>query len=115
MMDVMEGRVTDATGKVAIVTGASRGLGAAIAARLAEEGVRVAVSARTVEPDGRSSGSLAETVERIEADGGEAIAIGCDLSQTEDRRRLVAETVERLGPVDILVNNAALTYLLPFT
>jgi citronellol/citronellal dehydrogenase len=101
-------------GKVAIVTGASRGIGAAIAVRLADEGVRVAASARTLEADPRYSGSLAETVHRIRAVGGEAIAVRCDLAKPEDRQQLVVEAVERLGPVDILVNNAAVTYLLPF-
>jgi citronellol/citronellal dehydrogenase len=100
-------------GKVAVVTGASRGIGAAIARRLAEEGARVAVSARTLEPDPRYEGSLAETAEAIASAGGEAIAVRCDLSKGEDRRHLIAETEHRLGPVDILVNNAAATFLLP--
>jgi citronellol/citronellal dehydrogenase len=102
-------------GRVAIVTGASRGLGAAIAMRLAEEGARVAVSARTLAADSGQEGSLEETVERITAAGGEAVAVQCDLSQAEDRRRMVEQTVDQLGPVDILVNNAAVTFLLPFT
>jgi NAD(P)-dependent dehydrogenase (short-subunit alcohol dehydrogenase family) len=111
-----EDAVADGTeGRVAIVSGASRGLGAAIATRLAEDGIRVAASARTVEPDERGLGSLADTVERIRAGGGEAVAIRCDLARPEDRERLVAETIERLGPVDILVNNAAVTYFAPFT
>jgi citronellol/citronellal dehydrogenase len=102
-------------GKVAIVTGASRGLGAAIAERFAEEGARVAVSARTLEPDERYEGSLRDTVERITKAGGEALPVQIDLSKQEDRQRLIAETVAGLGPVDILVNNAAVTFLLPFT
>jgi citronellol/citronellal dehydrogenase len=101
-------------GRVAIVTGASRGIGAAIATRFAEEGARVAASARTLEPDERYEGSLQQTVERITKAGGEAVAVKSDLSKPEDRRRLVQETVDALGPVEILVNDAAVTFLLPF-
>jgi citronellol/citronellal dehydrogenase len=101
-------------GKVAIVTGASRGIGEAIARRLAEEGARVAISARTLEPDPRYEGSLVETAEAIRAAGGEAMPIQCDISKADDRRRLVAETEAQLGPVEILVNNAAVTFLLPY-
>lgn len=101
-------------GKVAVITGASRGLGKAIALRLASEGARVAVSARTLEADtGPAEGSLIETVNEIKALGGEAVAIRCDLAKSEDRQNLIAETEKQLGPVDILVNNAAVTYLLP--
>jgi NAD(P)-dependent dehydrogenase (short-subunit alcohol dehydrogenase family) len=101
-------------GHVAIVTGASRGLGAAIAARLAEEGARVAVSARTLEPDGVRPGSLRETAAAIAAAGaGAVLPLRADISRQEDRERLVAETVAQLGPVDILVNNAAVTWRIP--
>jgi NAD(P)-dependent dehydrogenase (short-subunit alcohol dehydrogenase family) len=100
-------------GRVAIVTGASRGIGRAIAERLAEEGARVAATARTLEPDPRYPGTLVETVDSIEGSGGEAVAIQADLSKPEDRARVVAEAERRLGPVDILVNNAAVTFLLP--
>jgi NAD(P)-dependent dehydrogenase (short-subunit alcohol dehydrogenase family) len=101
-------------GKVALVTGSSRGLGKAIAERLASEGARVALSARTLEPDDRVAGSLRETADGIAAKGGEAIAVHCDLSEPDDRQRMVAETVDQLGPIDILVNNAAVTFFLPF-
>jgi citronellol/citronellal dehydrogenase len=101
-------------GRVAIVTGASRGLGAAIAMRLGEEGARLAVSARTLDEDPKQPGSLADTVRSVEEAGGQAIAIRADLSRPEDRARLVSETEQRLGPVDILVNNAAVTFLIPF-
>ncbi|WP_239310083.1 MULTISPECIES: SDR family NAD(P)-dependent oxidoreductase [unclassified Frankia] len=100
-------------GKVALVTGASRGIGATVALRLASEGARVAAMARTLDPDPRYSGSLRETVESIRAAGHEAVAVRGDLSSAEDRRRIVAETVEAFGPVDILVNNAAVTFLAP--
>jgi citronellol/citronellal dehydrogenase len=100
-------------GKVALVTGASRGLGKAIAQRLAAEGATVGLTARTMEPDAKYDGSLRQTLEEITAAGGSAIAIQADLSKTEDRECLFAEMVERGGAPDILVNNAAVTFLRP--
>ena len=100
--------------KVAIVTGASRGIGAAIAARLAQEGARVVATARTAEDgESRLSGTLTETIARINQAGGEARFVKADLAQHEDRERLVETTVAAYGPVDILVNNAAVTYFIP--
>ena len=101
----------ECAGRVAIVTGASRGIGAAIAIRLALAGAKVAVVARTLEPDPRYVGTLRDTVAAIDAAGGTAIAVPADLSEPDDRRRLVAEVEQQLGPVDILVNNAAVTFL----
>jgi citronellol/citronellal dehydrogenase len=99
---------------VALVTGASRGIGAAIAGRLAASGAAVAVTARTVaEHDNRLPGSLATTVEEITAAGGTAVALPADLSRPAERAALVDEVERRLGPVDILVNNAAITYFGP--
>ena len=96
-----------------MVTGASRGIGAAIAQRLAAEGARVACCARTVDPDPRLEGSLAETVGAIVDAGGEAIAVRCDLAVGAERLALIADVEQRLGPVDILVNNGAVTYIAP--
>ena len=96
-------------GKVAVVTGASRGIGAGIARRCAAEGAAVALVARTAEPGASHlEGSLQETVEMIAASGGRAIAITADLSDpTFDANALVETVEQRLGPVDVLVNNAA--------
>ena len=100
-------------GKVAMVTGASRGLGKAIARRFAAEGAAVALTARTMQPDPKYQGSLRQTLEEIETAGGTAVAIQADLSKPEDRERMFAEVVERVGAPDILVNNAAVTFLRP--
>jgi citronellol/citronellal dehydrogenase len=100
-------------GKVALVTGSSRGLGKAIAQRLAAEGATVALTARTLEPDAKYEGSLTQTLQEITASGGEAIAVQADLSSSEDRERLFAEVVDAVGAPDILVNNAAVTFLRP--
>jgi citronellol/citronellal dehydrogenase len=98
-------------GRVAIVTGASRGIGAEIARRFAAEGAAVAVAARTTEP-GTSPlpGTIGETVGQIRAAGGTAVAIETDLSKPADRERLVEQATQQLGPPDILVSNAAVTY-----
>ena len=101
-------------GKVAVVTGASRGIGEAIAALFAEEGARVVCAARTLnEGDHMLEGSLANTVEKIEAAGGEALAVATDVSQDVACQNLVERTHEAFGPVDVLVNNAALNYYVP--
>ena len=100
-------------GKVALVTGGSRGLGKAIAERLAAEGATVAITARTLDPDPKYTGSLRETIDGITAAGGKAVAIPADLSRPEDRERLMAEVTAQVGAPDILVNNAAVTFLRP--
>jgi NAD(P)-dependent dehydrogenase (short-subunit alcohol dehydrogenase family) len=100
-------------GKVALVTGASRGLGKAIAQRLAAEGATVGITARTMDTDPKYHGSLRQTREEISAAGGSAVAIQADLSKSEERERMFAQLVENAGPPDILVNNAAVTFLRP--
>lgn len=101
-------------GQVAVVTGASRGIGEAIALRYAMEGAKVVVSARTVEASEHYlPGTITATVERIKAAGGDAIAVRADLASAEDRRNLIAAARDAYGTVDILVNNAAITYFIP--
>ncbi|MBK6677919.1 MAG: SDR family NAD(P)-dependent oxidoreductase [Rhodocyclaceae bacterium] len=95
-------------GKVAIVTGASRGIGAAIAKRLACEGAKVVLVARTVEPGtSRLAGSLSEVADWIAARGGDCLCVGANLAKEEQRSHIVPEAIAKYGGVDILVNNAA--------
>src|SRR5262245_8706340 len=102
-------------GKVALVTGASRGIGRAIAERFAREGAKVVCTARTLEDGEHPSleGSLRSTVRAIEAQGGTALALACDVSDYDQCRRTVEQAQEAYGPLDVLVNNAALTYFIP--
>ncbi len=97
-------------GRAAIVTGGSRGLGRAIALALAAEGAAVAVAGRTEQVwDDRLPGTIGETVADIEAAGGRAVAIRADLTDRDDIARLVGAAREALGPITLLVNNAAFT------
>jgi NAD(P)-dependent dehydrogenase (short-subunit alcohol dehydrogenase family) len=95
------------TGKVAIVTGASRGIGRELAFTLAGLGASVVVAARTVEPRRRLPGTIGETLQAIEDAGGTAVAVACDVTNHDHLRRLVDTAVETYGRLDILVNNAA--------
>jgi NAD(P)-dependent dehydrogenase (short-subunit alcohol dehydrogenase family) len=94
-------------GKVAIVTGASRGIGAAIAYRFAAEGAHLVITARTVQPDGKLPGSLEETAAQLRALGAGVHCVQADLSSPEERARIVPEALAQCGRIDVLVNNAA--------
>jgi citronellol/citronellal dehydrogenase len=101
-------------GKTVVVTGASRGIGAEIARVFAKEGGKVVCAARTLkEGDHPLEGSLQKTVSDIKEAGGEAEPVTVNISLPEDCERLFAETHELYGKVDVLVNNAALTYFIP--
>ena len=101
--------------KVALVTGASRGIGRGVAIGLARQGARIAITSRTMTPsdapvldgDGRRvPGSLAETLDALNETGADALALPTDLANVERVRKLVSQTIEKLGPIDILANCA---------
>lgn len=94
-------------GKVAIVTGASRGIGRAIAERLAEDGASIVINYA------HSTEKAKEMVEAIEAGGGQALAVQADMSQVTDIRRLFQKTIDHFGQLNILVNNAGTTTFKP--
>jgi 3-oxoacyl-[acyl-carrier protein] reductase len=97
--------MTDQTGKIAIVTGASRGIGAAVAARLAKDGLAVVIN---YSGDVKSAEALAG---RIEAGGGRALAIKADVSDPKAVREMFERTEQVFGGVDVLINNAGIMKL----
>ncbi|MBM3946562.1 MAG: SDR family oxidoreductase, partial [SAR202 cluster bacterium] len=94
-------------GKVAIVTGASRGIGRAIAEVFAAEGARVVCAARTLRNGASAEGSLEDVATAVRMKGGDGWPVQCDVGVYEDCQRLAAAAQERYGRVDVLVNNAA--------
>lgn len=102
-------------GRVALITGASRGIGAAIAKRFGAEGAKVAITARTLDQHDHLEGSLIQTAKFIESRGGRALSIPGDLADSARLDGIVRQTESELGPIDILVNNAAAAFYLPFT
>ena len=96
-------------GKVAIITGASRGVGKQAALDFARQGAHVVLAARTVSPGNEFPGSLDETVKQIEGLGGKALAVPTDLASEDDLNALVAAAAGHFGGVDLLINNAAAT------
>jgi NAD(P)-dependent dehydrogenase (short-subunit alcohol dehydrogenase family) len=103
----MSGNSGSLSGRVAIVTGASRGIGRAIAERLGSAGATVVIAARSLDSSvNELTGTLAETAAAIEKAGGKAIMIACDVENAESRANLIDETIAKAGRLDILVNNA---------
>ena len=100
-------------GKVAIVTGASRGLGRDIAVGLAKYGTSVTVAARTTIEREDLPGTIYKTVEQIEQVGGKGIAVQTDVTNEESVQHMMQKTLDEFGRVDILVNNAGIAFYIP--
>jgi citronellol/citronellal dehydrogenase len=98
-------------GKVAIVTGASRGIGRNMAVALADAGAVVVIAARSTEEDARLPGTIHAVAARIEAAGGRALAVPCDITSEDGIAAAVATTIERFGRIDCLINNAGVMWL----
>lgn len=92
--------------KVAIITGASRGIGRAIALKFAAEGIHCVVAAKTVKHSAKTPGTIHDTVREVEAAGGQAIAVQTDVRDASQIEKMVRRAVERFGRIDIIVNNA---------
>lgn len=100
-------------GKTLFITGASRGIGLAIAKRAARDGANIAIAAKTVDANPKLEGTIHTASKEIEAAGGTALALECDIRSEEDVQSAVAQTVERFGGIDICVNNASALSLTP--
>jgi citronellol/citronellal dehydrogenase len=99
--------------KTLFITGASRGIGLAIAKRAARDGANIAIAAKTVDPNPKLEGTIHSAAKEIEDAGGAALAIECDIRNEDEVQRAVAQTVERFGGIDICVNNASALSLTP--
>jgi citronellol/citronellal dehydrogenase len=97
--------------KVLFITGASRGIGLAIALRAARDGAKIAIAAKSSVPNPKLPGTIHSAAAAVEAAGGQALALKCDIREEDDVRAAVAQTVERFGGIDILVNNASAIWL----
>src|SRR5271170_6481523 len=113
MSDLSRALHPDLRGRVAIVTGASRGIGKALAIRLAQEGADVAVAAKSEQSTERLPGSIHETADAIRALGRRALAIPTDVRNEDAIRGMVERTVSEFGRLDILVNNAGAIWAQP--
>ena len=98
-------------GKTLFITGASRGIGLAIAVRAARDGANVVIAAKSEVPNPKLPGTIHSAAAEVEAAGGKALALRCDIREEEQVRAAVAQAVERFGGIDVLVNNASAIWL----
>lgn len=99
------------SGKVLFITGASRGIGLAIALRAAREGAKIAIAAKTSEPNPKLPGTIFSAAQEIEAAGGQALPLTVDVRNEEDVRAALDQTAAHFGGIDIVVNNASAIFL----
>jgi citronellol/citronellal dehydrogenase len=98
-------------GKTLFITGASRGIGLAIALRAAADGANVAIAAKSALPNPRLPGTIHSAAQAVDAAGGQGLALRCDIREEHQVQAAVDATVERFGGIDILVNNASAIWL----
>ena len=103
--------MTSLAGKTLFITGASRGIGLAIALRAARDGANVAIAAKSAVPNPKLPGTIHSAAQAVEQAGGSALALKCDIREEDQVRAAVAATVEAFGGIDILVNNASAIWL----
>jgi citronellol/citronellal dehydrogenase len=99
--------------KTAFITGASRGIGKAIALRIAKDGGNVVIAAKSVEENAKLGGTIFSAAEEVEKAGGKALAIQCDIRFEDQIQKAVDSAVEKFGGIDILINNASAISLTP--
>ena len=103
--------MTTLSGKTLFITGASRGIGLAIALRAARDGANVAIAAKSSVPNPKLPGTIHDAAAQVEAAGGRGLALKCDIREEDEVHAAVAATVEAFGGIDILVNNASAIWL----
>ena len=93
--------------KTVFITGASRGIGKAIALRLAKEGANIVIAAKSIEENPKLGGTIFSAAEEVEDAGGKALAVQCDIRFEDQIQQAVDKAVETFGGIDILINNAS--------
>ena len=103
----MQGAPMTLAKKTLFITGASRGIGLAIALKAARDGANIAIAAKTVAPHPKLEGTIYSAAEQIEAEGGKALPIPCDVRDEEQVKSAIKQAAQRFGGIDIVVNNAS--------
>ena len=109
----MQGTPMTLAKKTLFITGASRGIGLAIALKAARDGANIAIAAKTIAPHPKLEGTIYSAAEQIEAEGGKALPIPCDVRDEEQVKSAIKQAAQRFGGIDIVVNNASAIQLTP--